>query len=181
MDHQFGKASLSVGAINGWDVITDTNQVKPAFVRVGLNLGDPLSFGLGSYFGPKTTTGLEPESSIDLTGVSKWGNLVINFQWNQGSQTVVGKPEAEWSGWGLQPVYWVNPTVWIGGRYESFEDKKAARQGTAGTLSNISISPGMKTSEATTLRAEYRQDTTSRTGGKDMTSKTASVELIYNF
>jgi len=183
MDHKFGKMlSLTLGVVNGWDVVTDTNSSKPVLARVGVNLGDPLSFGLGGYWGPRTTTAeaKEPETSVDLTGVSKWGPLAINFQWNQGSQTV-NSTKAEWSGWGIQPVYWVSETVWIGGRYESFDDKNGGRTGTAGKESNISIAPGMKVSEATTLRAEYRYDKSEPTSGTESDTNTTSVELIYAF
>jgi hypothetical protein len=191
MDHKLNdKIQITLGAVNGWEIATDNNRDKTYLARVGLNWGNPLTVGIVHYIGNEETTITSGKrNSTDITGVSKWGNLAINFQYNMGKEEdlVAVGTDAEWSGFGIQPVYTVNDKFSVGARYESFEDTNGARGlGGAATPAkdawNITLTPTWKLSDTTTLRAEYRMDdwTVTATGASE-DSSTVGGEMIYTF
>ncbi len=191
MDHKLGNMlQLSLGAVNGWDLIADNNRDKTYFARVGLNWGDPLTVGLVHYVGDEETvaTSSGKRNSTDITGVTKWGSLAINFQYNMGDEegAVTAGKTAEWSGFGIQPVYTISDTFSVGARYESFEDTNGAR-GLGGATAakdayNITVTPALKLSDAVTLRAEYRIDKWTVTAtGASKDSSNIGAEMIYTF
>jgi len=122
---------------------------------------------------------------MDITGVSKWGPLAINFQINSGAEekasTVTAGQDAKWSGFGLQPVYTFSDTFSLGARYESFEDKGGTRGLNAKDATNITLTPAWKFSDPATLRAEVRKDSWTTMGGASKASTTIGAELIYTF
>jgi len=182
MDHQFGKiVSVTLGAVNGWDLATDNNRDKTWLGRVGLNFGDPLAFGIVYYTGKEVSP--NKRTSLDITGVSKWGPLALNFQYNMGEEEGIGAAgaDAEWSGWGLQPVYTFTPKFSVGGRYEYFKDKDGKRSLGAEDAYNITLTPTWKHSDNVTLRAEVRKDGWTPTTGADKDATTVGGELIYTF
>ena len=186
MDHQFGKMlSVTLGAVNGWDTTTDNNRDKTWLGRLGFNFGDPLAFGVVYYTGKEVAATSNKRTSLDITGVSKWGPLALNFQFNSGkeekSSAIVTGADAEWSGWGLQPVYTFTPKFSLGARYESFEDEGGTRGLGAKEAYNITLTPTWKHSANVTLRAEVRQDTWTPTSGADKDATTVGGELIYTF
>jgi hypothetical protein len=94
--------------------------------------------------------------------------------------------DAEWSGYGLQPVYTITPKFSVGGRYEYFKDKdRAAMTPSSGLMAkdayNITLTPTWKHSGNVTLRAEVRKDGWTTTGGLDKDSTTVGGKLIYTF
>jgi hypothetical protein len=193
MDHKFGKVlDLTLGAVNGWDTATDNNRDKTWLGRVGLNFGNPLKFGVVYYSGKEVAGTSNKRTSLDITGVSTWGYLAINFQVNNGEEEGVGAggAKAKWSGYGLQPVYTVNKKFSVGGRYEYFEEEggRAAGTGPGALLGakdayNITITPTWKLSDVVTARAEYRMDnwTSTAAGNPTLKSSTVGGELIYTF
>ncbi len=195
MDHTVmnGKFQFTLGAVNGWDTATstgvpavavadtDNNRDKTYLGRIGFNGGDPLTVGLVYYTGPEG--GSDKRTSIDITGVSKWGPLAINFQYNVGDEEVAGTTE-KWSGFGIQPVYTITDKFSVGARYEYFNDKDSGVGRNLGAKDawNFTLTPTWKLSDAVTVRAEYRLDNfTPKVGGTSEDYSTVGAEMIYTF
>lgn len=175
---------LKFGVINGWDLLYDNNSKKSIISRLGVNLGDPLSFGIAFYTGVEQAATDDSRKSFDLTGVSKIiPGITLNFQGNFGSEDF-GAADASWSGFTVQPVVALSDKVDLGLRAEYFDDE-GSRTG-VGDLSafNFTVVPTFKL-DGMTLRLEYRFDNANsevfvKDTGFAETSSTASVGVSWN-
>jgi hypothetical protein len=148
LTYVMGKIDVAAGAVNGWDQQDDVNNGKTLVAKVGVNLGDPLTFTVSGLHGPETgdvsddpTTPLVDESderngdnrsSIDLTGVTKIiPKVALWFQANAGSESRVLDKDGDgladdrgnWQGFTIQPVVEISEKFSIGARYEYFDDE----------------------------------------------------------
>lgn len=152
---------IRLGVINGWDLLIDNNKDKTIIGRFGVNLGDPLAFGIsGSWGVEQPEPSNNARTSIDLTGITRVINCVaLNFQANYGAESF-GNLETSWFGFGIQPVIALSDIVNIGTRIEYFSDKDGVRTGTGikdfNTL-NLTLVPTFKLDDFT-IRVEYRFD-----------------------
>jgi hypothetical protein len=176
---------LRLGVINGWDLLVDNNPDKTILSRLGLNLGDPLTFGISFYTGVEQLNSSEARNSFDLTGVSKIiPGVTLNFQGNYGTEKV-GATDATWYGFGIQPVVALSGQVDLGLRAEYFADDDGARTGVAGLGAfNFTVVPTFK-SDGMTFRLEYRYDNADsevfvEEEGVSKTSSTLSLGVSWN-
>jgi hypothetical protein len=183
------QVDIKLGIINGWDLLIDNNKDKTIIGRLGVNLGDPLSFGASFSWGveqPEPSN--DPRTSIDLTGVTRAiPDIALNFQVNYGAETI-GTADATWVGFGIQPVISFSDHVDLGARVEYFSDKDGVR--TLGIPDfnslNVTIVPTFKF-DAFMFRIEYRLDSASDAvfpvSGKapSKTSNTISLGVSCNF
>jgi hypothetical protein len=157
------KIDFKLGVVNGWDLLIDNNQNKTIIGRFGVNLGDPLAFGISGSWGVEQVASDDSRTSIDLTGVTKViPGVTLNFQGNYGAETM-GTIDATWMGFGLQPVIAFSDNIDLGARIEYFSDSDGIRSGTGiedfNTL-NLTLVPTFKY-DSFTFRFEYRFDTAS--------------------
>ena len=176
---------LRLGLINGWDLLIDNNKSKSIISRLGVNLGDPLSFGISFYYGAEQETSTDARNSIDLTGVTNiFPGVTLNFQGNYGTEKIDGA-DATWIGFGLQPVIMLSENVDLGLRAEYFSDEDGARTGqTDFSAFNFTIVPTFKC-DGLTFRFEYRLDSANekvflKDDGTSKSSSTASVGISWD-
>jgi hypothetical protein len=152
------KIELRLGVVNGWDLLIDNNADKTIISRFGVNLGDPLTFGIAYYTGVEQVNSEGERKSFDLTGVTKGiPGVTLNFQYNFGSESF-GGADLKWSGFTVQPVVALSPKVDLGLRAEYFKDEDGARAGVADLRAfNLTVVPSFK-AEGATFRFEYRFD-----------------------
>jgi hypothetical protein len=152
---------FAVGAINGWDLVVDNNDMKTFVGKLGVTL-PTLGLIVSAHAGPE-----QPDNdkdwrfSFDVTGVSKMNKLDLWFQGNVGmEQNVAGGDDATWYGAGVQPVFHLNDKMTLGARAEVFADPDGARTGVPGgvTLVNLSAAPSIAIYKTFALRPEARVD-----------------------
>ncbi len=173
------QVDIKLGVINGWDLLIDNNKDKTIIGRFGVNLGDPLAFGISGSWGVEQVASDDARTSIDLTGVTKAiPGVVLNFQGNYGAETF-GTVDATWIGFGIQPVIALSDNVDLGARIEYFADNDGVR--TFGIKDfnalNITIVPTFKY-DGFVFRFEYRFDNASEEifpVSEDAPSKTSST------
>jgi hypothetical protein len=178
------KIELRFGVINGWDLLYDNNADKTIISRFGVNLGEPLAFGISYYTGVEQLNSNAARKSFDLTGVTKAiPGVTLNFQANFGSEKF-GGADADWSGFTVQPVIALSDKFDLGLRAEYFSDD-GSRTGTTNLDAfNLTIVPTFK-ADGTTFRFEYRYDDANndvfmKETGTSKTSSTVSLGVSWN-
>lgn len=174
------QVDIKLGLVNGWDLLIDNNKDKTFIGRFGVNLGDPLAFGVSFSWGveqPEPSN--DARTSLDLTGVTKViPGVALNFQANYGAERI-DTLDATWIGFGIQPVISISEHVDLGARVEYFSDNDGVR--TLGIPDfnslNVTIVPTFKY-DGFTFRIEYRLDNASDEifpVSEDNPSKTSST------
>jgi len=172
----------------------DGDGIPVAYGKLALAYGDPFAGTISAYFGPQggvDSAGPSPLArknylSLDLTGVNKSiGGLDLNFQVNYLMRSKAGADGKDWTGFlaGLQPLYHMGAAQ-VGVRYEflSMDDGT-----TSTTVNSIALSPGIKLTQSTLLRAEYRFDMASEKifeddqGALTKNDQLVGGELNYTF
>jgi hypothetical protein len=162
--------NIGIGIVNGWDQITDNNNMKTPILRIGFTPSESFFAALSGSFGSEQTNVTdEHRLSVDLTGCYTAGDFALWFQGNVGTEPLVGlddptTPESEagedatWFGFGLQPIY-TQEAFSFGGRVEFFGDANGARTGLYNAkFLNISLTPGYELAQGFKLRGELRAD-----------------------
>jgi hypothetical protein len=149
---------IKLGVVNGWDLLIDNNTDKTIISRLGINLGDPLSFGLSFSNGIEQPNSSNWRNSLDVTGATKAiPGVTLNFQGNFGTETI-DAVDKKWFGFGIQPVIPLGGNFELGLRGEYFADDQGARTGVADLKAfNLTLAPAVKCDGAT-FRFEYRID-----------------------
>ncbi|HVO74223.1 MAG TPA: outer membrane beta-barrel protein, partial [Ignavibacteriaceae bacterium] len=188
------QVDIKLGVINGWDRLIDNNKDKTIIGRLGVNLGDPLAFGISGSWGVEQPEPInDARTSLDLTGITKViPKVALNFQVNYGSETIETIDttfDATWAGFGIQPVISLSDNVDLGARIEYFSDPEGVRTGTSikdfNSL-NVTLVPTFKW-DGFVFRIEYRLDNASDkifpVNGKapSKTSNTVSLGVSCNF
>ena len=189
---------VGLGVVNGWDQLVDNNAGKTVIGRVLLRPIEGLFFNLSGSIGPE-----QPEADDESNTNLRWSgdltagytvndHLTINVQANWGQELDVvterdamevriGGMDAEWFGFGLQPVVTLDDFT-VGARFEMMHDDDGARLGTADiNYYNVTLTPGMRW-DGVAVRAEYRLDVANETvfNGRD-TQHTAALSASYTF
>ncbi len=184
------KVDIKLGVVNGWDLLIDNNKDKTIIGRFGVNLGDPLAFGIsGSWGVEQLAPSDDARASLDLTGVTKViKGVALNFQVNYGAETI-DTIDATWVGFGIQPVISLSDNFDLGTRIEYFSDSDGIRTGTLITdfnTLNVTLVPTFKW-DGFTFRVEYRLDSASdeiypvSEDAPSKTSSTISLGVSCNF
>jgi hypothetical protein len=185
-----GKIDLKLGVVNGWDLLVDNNMDKTIISRLGINLGDPLAFGISFLSGVEQVNSENWRNSFDLTGVTKSiSGVALNFQVNYGTETFTDSSGinkgTKWFGFTLQPVMALSKVMDVGLRAEYFADDQGARTGIANLNAfNFTIVPTFKF-DGFTFRCEYRFDNSNKEifvekDGTAKTSNTISLAISCN-
>lgn len=189
--------SLSLGAINGWDLATDNNRDKSLISRLGLDFGR-VGGGFVFYYGIEKAAGSsDARYSFDSTWGARLGEKVnlawqVNFGQEEHSSLVDGGM-SHWVGATLQPKVQFTELLSLGTRYEWFQnldgdratDPNAAR---GLVLQNISAAPGFQLTDSILVRLEYRYDWASEPAFEDKNGlfrkghqSTFTTQLVYSF
>ncbi len=161
------QVDIKLGIVNGWDLLVDNNMDKTIISRVGINLGDPLAFGISLLTGVEQVNSENWRNSVDLTGVTKAINgVALNFQVNYGSETFTDSSGADtdtkWFGFTIQPVITLTTMLDLGLRAEYFADDQGARTGIDDlNVLNLTVVPTLKL-DGLTIRFEYRFDNSNK-------------------
>ncbi len=173
---------IKLGVVNGWDLLIDNNKDKTIISRLGVNFGDPLTFGLSYYTGVEQVNSDNWRNSFDLTGLTKILHGVdFNFQANYGTETI-GAANTKWFGFGVQPLIALSDNIDLGLRAEYFSDRDGARTGVPSLDAfNFTIAPAFKY-DGFAFRFEYRFDEANKDvfvqeTGTAKNSNTISLEI----
>jgi hypothetical protein len=215
VNRAFGMFDLGVGVVNGWDITSDNNSGKTIIGRLGMNFGDPLAIVLSGSHGPEQADNVavatapsnnSNRDSFDIVATVKMlPKTTIFLQGNWGTEEDVSVDPVSgntvrdnWHGAGIQPVVAITDKFSLGARAEYFYDKYSSRVGTViaptttdslqnMAFTNFTITPSYKLTDTTTMRLEYRYDTSNKevfTDDEGMTKDTAStvsVQWIQTF
>ena len=188
-----GPFDATLGAVNGWDVVTDTNTGKTAVGKV--------SFASENRYGVTASFMVGPEQpddnqsirrAADVTGFVNLGeDLRVNLQglWGDDEVGALSRHRVRWYGFGIQPVGSLTDAFSIGLRAEWFRDVDGARTGHIDEMEvwNVSLVPALRLTENLTVRAEGRYDWATEDvfeddeGGPKDCQATLSGEVIVRF
>jgi hypothetical protein len=183
-----GDFDAALGAVNGWDLVTDNNSGKTVVGKASYGTEE---WGATASFlaGPEQPdNSSDYRQSYDLTGFVAVGGVTVNLQANYGNEKIAGN-RVHWVGGGIQPVVPVTDAFSVGARLERFRDPEGARTGVAGgtTVTNVSLAPAYAFTEALTVRLEGRVDFSTADAFEDShgdpedTQATVSAEVYYRF
>lgn len=186
--YRSGGFDAALGAVNGWDLVTDNNTGKTVVGKASYGAeawGATASFLVGPE---QPDNSGDARQSYDLTGFATVGGVTVNLQANYGNEKIAGN-RVHWVGGGIQPVVSVTEAFSVGARLERFCDPEGTRTGMPGgtTVTNVSIVPAYAFTEALTVRLEGRVDFATADAFEDAhgdpedTQATVSAEVFYRF
>jgi hypothetical protein len=148
---------------------------------------------------PATLAGSDSNKrgSIDVTGltklVPKWQiNFQGNYGWEKNAPAALAlgaapNSQADWLGFGIQPVYQYTSMTTLAFRIELLDDIEGARTGVKQEIWSFSVCPGWQIAPHFLLRAEGRLDLSNEpvyldhAGNAVKIQATMALETIYNF
>jgi hypothetical protein len=179
--YKAGAFDAALGAVNGWDVVTDNNTGKTILGKAAYTAE---AWGVTASFlaGPEQAgNSRDYRQSCDVTGFVTAGGVKVNLQANYGNEDL-GASRAHWVGGGIQPVIPLTDAFSVGARVERFRDPEGARTGVAGgsTVTNVTVAPACAITKSLTVRVEGRVDFSS--GGaafKDAQGDTKDTQATF--
>ena len=179
--------NIGIGVVNGWDLISDNNEMKTFLARIAITPSKAFFAALSGSVGPEQTgNNKNMRISVDLTGaITPSDAFALWFQGNFGSEKIMGETSS-WYGFGLQPVVTAG-LFSFGGRLEYFADPDGVRTLVPdGKFFNITLTPGVKLGDSPfKIRGELRADISSeKLFGKDGDKKTqftGALSAEYTF
>jgi hypothetical protein len=168
--------------VNGWDNASDNNKSKSVGVSVNLTPSDKISGYINYLVGPeKTDNNHDNRSLLDLVATIKPINpLSIILNYDYGTEETAGAPTAKWSGISAIAKYDFNDTFSLSVRGESFDDKDRAGH----RLTEMTISPEIRTASGLVIRPEYRHDSSDQTdfyNGTKKSQDTYALAAMYRW
>jgi hypothetical protein len=153
---------FGIGVVNGWDTITDNNNMKTIIFKLGLKPSDAFMVAFSGTFGSEAANiSDEHRLSLDMTGAwTASDSFALWFQGNYGMDGIGGDEQYKWFGFGLQPTY-TSDAFSFGARAEIFSDPDDVRvvSGVADTTYfNVTLTPGFILAQGFKVRAELRAD-----------------------
>jgi len=188
-----GPFDAALGAVNGWDVVSDNNSGKSAVGKLTFAPGDGAGVTVSFLAGPEQEDDNDPiRRTADVTGfVSPCESLRLNLQalWGDDEVEALSSRRVRWRGAGIQPVVTPADAFSIGLRAEWFLDADGARTGIPGGVEvwNVSLAPALRLTENLAVRAEGRFDRATENvfeddeGGLKDRQVTLSLEVIARF
>lgn len=203
--------SLTLGVVNGWDDLKDTNSAKTAELGATYTPTKSLSLVATGYFGQERVGGLVgagPQGMrdlIDLVGTwtidDTWA-VTLNYDWGRQSGaansgfTVDNADMARWSGLAAYLTSTISEHWHATLRAEYFDDPDGYRTGLMQTWHEVTLSMDYSPVKAVDLRLEGRRDGSNssafvanssayspitRYSGTQDHLGSLAVELIYKF
>lgn len=196
-----GKATLTTGLNNGWDLLEDNNNWKTWEAQIALKPNDKLLFTSTFYVGPENLNqGGHKRFLMDyvaLWNVTKKLSLMANFDFANQRRVVTGvqKPpeNAQWHGYALYGRYQATDKLAFATRGELFVDDDRFRIPGAAPLANNSdaverhywewtYTSEYKLYNNLVSRLEYRYDWSDAPIFDSHSSQSSlSAQLIYSF
>jgi len=150
---------VALGAVNGFDLFFDNNDMKTIVGKVGVTT-EAFLLTLSAYAGPEQMDNEDDwRASFDATGVYKMGTMDLWFQGNVGMEQGLANGDAAlWVGGGVQPFIHLSKKLDLGVRAEVFADLDGAKTEAEQTLVNLSVAPAFKVADGVVTRLEARFD-----------------------
>ena len=157
--------SVTMGGIQGWDVVDDNNG-KPSFIgQLGITLSPQYVFYLTTIIGPEIpNNGSDLRYMFDYVSTIKpFGDnfaIISNLDYDVEQGSSATRPSKDSTFWGVSTAfdYTVLPGVDLVYRVEWFEDADAIRTGTRQRVWEMTGDARWKITDYLYVRAEYRHD-----------------------
>jgi len=174
---------------NGWDNATDNNRGKTLGAQLVATPSPKFTAYINYIGGPEKTDSNDMRHLLDVVGVWKATpalTLSVNADFAREEGDLADGGSARWSGVAAYARYDVSPRFSLGLRGEVFDDKDGVRTGTAGKLSEGTITPTWHVDDHLSFRGDLRFDhADSDVLGDDQDPKshqvTTAVNAIYTF
>lgn len=198
--------STSLGLVNGWDVVDDTNSFKTILGNVTLTPIENVTLATNLITGAEVGTNNHNDRTV-LDIVATWkplDKLTLMANYDNGHQSnllsgtsagTAGPDSANWSGVALYAKYDMTDTWSLAGRWEVFNDSDGVRTGLT-AFDGVGVD-GVRLSEYTLTsqwqlythllaRLEYRHDVSTEkvffeNSGFANAQDTVAAELVYHF
>ena len=186
------KIALTVGGINGWDVVEDNNGMPGFIGQLALLPSPEYNYYIGAIYGPEQAGNHKNERTlIDVVGVMKpieglaiYANLDYGVE--EGADIKDGHTANFW-GFATTFAYDLTPRLTVALRPEWFDDQDGARTGSNQGIWAVTTDLKFKLTDYMYVRGEYRHDESSRraftrkTTGLVPGQDTLAWELGYSF
>ncbi len=180
--------SASFHIVNGWDNSTDNNSGKTLGLSIGLTPSEKISGYINYMTGPeKSDNTRDNRSLLDLVATIKPIkplSFILNYDYGQEDHSTLSGGTATWSGLAGIVKYDFNDTYSLSVRGEYFDDKDGVRTLTAQKLTEITVTPEIRTASGLILRPEYRHDISDKESFDNNTKKsqdTIALGAMYRW
>ncbi len=180
--------SASFHVVNGWDNSTDNNSAKTLGLSIGLTPSEKVSGYINYMTGPeKTDNTRDNRSLVDLVATIKPVkplSFILNYDYGQEDHSASSGGTAVWSGVAGIAKYDFTETYSLAIRGEYFDDRDGVRTGTAQKLTEVTVTPEIRTASGLILRPEYRHDSSDKQSFDNSTKKsqdTIALGAMYRW
>jgi putative OmpL-like beta-barrel porin-2 len=158
-------SQASIGVVNGWDNVVDSNDGKTLLGNVTICPSKMLLLSASGTFGPEQKdTNSNSRGIIDLVSIITFDPVTLNLNFDyghEGSAALSGGSE-KWYGFagivGLDLKSLADLPAGLYFRGEVFKDDGGGRTGTDQTLNEVTFTGKYFVTEKLTLWAEFRHD-----------------------
>jgi hypothetical protein len=181
--------TVSVMAVNGWDVVKDNNRTKSACMQILLAPADNLSLALAYIGGAERDTSSNLRQVVDL--VSQWKitgefSLGLNADYGVEEGAMIAGKNSIWRGAAAYAKLALSDAFTLALRGEYFEDPDGARTGTAQILKELTFTPEYHPTPGIAFRADFRLDLSSaevfeKNASSSTTQPTVLLNALYSF
>jgi hypothetical protein len=180
--------SASLHIVNGWDNSTDNNSGKTLGLSIGLTPSEKISGYINYMTGPeKNDNTRDNRSLLDLVATIKPIkplSFILNYDYGQEDHSTLSGGTATWSGIAGIVKYDFSDTYSLAVRGEYFDDQDGVRTLTAQKLTEITVTPEIRTASGLILRPEYRHDSSDKSSFDNSTKKsqdTVALGAMYRW
>jgi hypothetical protein len=180
------QANAALFVVNGWDDASDNNTSKSVGVSVNLVPNDKISGYINYLTGPeKANNNHDNRSLLDLVAtITPIKPLTISLNYDYGTEETAGASTAKWSGISAIAKYAFSDSYSLAVRGESFDDTDGTRTGLKQKLTEVTLTPEIKTASGLIVRPEYRHDTSDKESFDNLTKKsqdTIALGVMYRW
>lgn len=154
--------SAKLGAVNGWDNVSDNNNSKSVHGMISLAPNPKLSFTVGGTYGPEQYhNNHDHRGLVDAVGTYKPTDkltLIANYDYGSEEHIAPDGGNATWQGTAGYINYALTQNFSITGRVEWFSDQDGIRTGIGQDLAEGTITGEYKINDHLKVRLEYRHD-----------------------
>jgi hypothetical protein len=153
--------SVTVLAVSGWDTFKDNNSGRSIGAQLQLTPIKPLTLYINYIGGPERADSADPRRLFNVVAVFKANDkLTVTSNVDLGRETNAAGPgvDGRWQGVSTSAKYDFSERFSLGLRGEVFADPTAVRTGAAQTLSEVTVTPGVKLAKHVILRGDLRFD-----------------------
>ncbi|MFC1852271.1 outer membrane beta-barrel protein [candidate division CSSED10-310 bacterium] len=157
----FNMLDLKLYLVNGWDNNVDNNDELTIGGRLGIRPLEGINIGFSSIYGSETEDVTQDRMVFDIDGsIALFRNLLIGFEWNQGSERKVlpDGEDGQWSGFLVMMNYNLNDHLGFTVRYDMFDDEDGLRTGIKQTVTSYTLTSLITLSKGASILIDYRRD-----------------------